>query len=123
MSAPDSLAKVLTIAPPAVERPSRAIAIGPHRTFATVLGLVANYTGQSVAAIIGPSTKSEPVQARHLAMLVCWQLTGAPQSTIGRIFNRDHRTAGQAIDRVQANPAHPLLAMATVIRANFEAAR
>lgn len=96
---------------PAIKRPERTIdtfvaeaeAIYgkmPKSRWATIIAEVARHHGLTADDILGPSRKAHVIKARHEAIARVWQ--ACPKLSyphIGRIFNRDHTTIMNVIEK------------------------
>jgi hypothetical protein len=67
-----------------------------------IAAVVAIHAGLDLAELLGPTRQGPAMRARHLAMLLAKQKLGVGPTTIGRAFNRDHKSvhdAFKAVDR------------------------
>jgi chromosomal replication initiator protein len=68
-----------------------------------IIGQTAAYFGFTIEEICGPSRNHALVQARHIAMYLCRELTDLSLPNIGREFGgRDHTTVLAAYNKIKA---------------------
>lgn len=78
--------------------PAMAVQPLPRVTCSLIIEIVALETGVARAIITGDCRRAEDVDARHLAIWLCHQVTGQNISQIGRAFGgRDHSTVLSAL--------------------------
>jgi chromosomal replication initiator protein len=72
-----------------------------HITIEHIISTVAEFTGVSVAEIVGDKRSRAVVESRHLAMYLARELTDASLPKIGECMgNRDHTTVLHAVEKI-----------------------
>ena len=74
----------------------------PKSEIPRIIREVSDATGVPVRDILGPSRTQHIVHARFLAIWRAAKETNLSQPQIGRAFNRDHTSIGNAIRRMDA---------------------
>ena len=72
----------------------------PREERMAIIKGVAKRHGITVKQIMGRSTYTEIVEARHHAMRIIHAVYGDSSTRIGRLFNRDHTTVLAALGRI-----------------------